>query len=101
MQIEVKLQCLDPSLLGFDYLYSLHAAIMKCLTTTHSGLAREIHNGIHKNRAKLICFSPFNGGKAVTVEGEKRKKLQLGRYTWFRIASPIPEFLNAIGESQR
>ena len=99
MQIEIKSQCLDHRSLGFDYLYSLHATIMKSLTATHPELAQEIHDGIHKDRAKLICFSPFNGGKAVAVKGEKRKQLLLGGYTWFRIASPIPEFLNALGES--
>lgn len=99
MQIEVQLRCVDNKAISFDYLYSLHSAIMGCLSASHAPLAHDIHDGIHKNRAKLICFSPFNGGKAVAVPGEKRKKLQLGPRTYFRIASPIPEFLNAIGES--
>ncbi|MCM8536724.1 MAG: CRISPR-associated endoribonuclease Cas6 [Lentisphaeraceae bacterium] len=99
MQYEIQLRCLDDKTLSFDYLYPLYSAIMRSLTLSHSSLAKEIHDGIHKNRVKLFCFSPLNGGKSVVVEGQKRKQLQIEGRTWFRISSPIPEFLNAISES--
>lgn len=99
MQIEIQLRSDGEQVISFDHHHSLYSAIMHSLTKLNETLAREIHDGIHKNRVKLICFSPLNGGKAFEVSGETRKQLKLDKKTWFRIASPIPEFFNSIAEA--
>lgn len=102
MQIEIKLVSAENSLLGFDYLYQLHSALMQTLTCRNPELAKEIHDGSHENRLKMFVFSPFSSSpqpQLVQVEGEKRKRMLLGDKIWFRLASPWPEFLNAAGES--
>lgn len=102
MQIEIRLAPHEESLLSFDYLYALHAAIMKTIDSFRPEMAESLHEGVHKNKMKLFTFSPLNSyplPKLVQVEGESRKRMLLGQKVWFRIASPWPELLNSIGES--
>jgi len=102
MQIEIKLVPSEKSLLGFDYLYPMHSALMRTLSSRNPELAHELHDGSHENRLKMFVFSPLSSSpvpKLVQVEGETRKRMLLGEKIWFRLASPWPEFLNAAGES--
>ncbi|MFA7231569.1 MAG: CRISPR-associated endoribonuclease Cas6 [Victivallaceae bacterium] len=102
MQIEIKLVPAEKSILGFDYLYQMHSALMTTLTSRNPDLAKDLHEGSHENRMKMFVFSPLNSTptpKLVQVEGEERKRMLLGEKIWFRIASPWPEFLNSLGES--
>lgn len=101
MQIEIMSRPLEESPLGFDYLYGLHSALLDCLTKRQPALAKELHDGAHRDRLKMFTFSPFNSmpkPQLVQVDGEKRKRLLLGCRVWFRVASPWPELLNALGE---
>lgn len=101
MQIEIQLTPTDQSLLHFDYLYGLHSLLIKTINDFYPAFAKNLHDGIHKERIKLFSFSPLNSNslELKAVEGEKRKRMLLGSRVWFRIASPWPEFLNTLGES--
>lgn len=101
MQIEISLAPQEDSLLGFDYLYGLHSVLMHCLTKAKVELANDLHDGNHRNRIKLFCFSPLNSmpqPQLVQVANDKRKRMLLGKRVWFRISSPWPELLNSLGE---
>ncbi|MDD5697882.1 MAG: CRISPR-associated endoribonuclease Cas6 [Victivallaceae bacterium] len=101
MQIEITLAPNEASMLSFDYLHGLHSALMHCLTSVQPELAGELHDGEHRNRLKLFTFSPLSSSpkpQLVQLENESRKKMLLGKRVWFRIASPWPELLNALGE---
>ena len=101
MQIEIQLKSADQRLLHFDYLYGLHSLLIKTINDFYPSFAKDLHDGIHKERIKLFSFSPLNSHSIAlkAVDGEKRKRMLLGDRVWFRIASPWPEFLNTLGES--
>ncbi|OPY88929.1 MAG: CRISPR associated protein Cas6 [Smithella sp. PtaU1.Bin162] len=102
MQLEIKLKTKKDAIIKFDYLYEMHSALMSKIMNYNPDMAKELHEGKHKNRIKLFVFSPLNSmpnPRLVDIEGEKRKRMMLGERLWFRIASPIPEFLNTLGEA--
>ncbi len=102
MQIEVKMDSLDTGIITYDYLYSMSAMLKTVLTQAQPELVKELYEGRHKERIKLFTFSPLNSWpqpKSVQIDGEKRKKMLLGERVWFRIASPWPELLNALGQA--
>ncbi len=102
MQIEIKLAPAEPVPIRFDYLYPMYSALMRNLTSHHPELAHELHDGAHENRLKMFVFSPLSSSpspRLVQLEHESRKRVLFGGRVWFRIASPWPEFLNALAES--
>jgi len=102
MQIEVKMKSLDTGIITHDYLYPMAAMLKTVLTQTQPNLTEEIYEGRHKDRIKLFTFSPLNsypGPKSVQVAGAKRRQMLLGEKIWFRLASPWPELLNALGQA--
>jgi len=102
MQLEITLNAVEESLMGFDYQYEFHSMLMQKLSTTQPELAADLHDGKHRNRIKLFVFSPLNSlpnPKLVQVENESRKRMLLGEKIWFRLASPVPEFINNLAEA--
>ncbi|MEA2012462.1 MAG: CRISPR-associated endoribonuclease Cas6 [Verrucomicrobiota bacterium] len=102
MQIEIKIKPRDNEIISHDYLYSMSTMLKNVLSQIAPEFSTELHAGIHQNKIKLFTFSPLNsfpGPKSVQIEGEKRKQMLLGQRIWFRIASPWPELLNALGQA--
>ena len=102
MQIEIKMEALDNGIIDYNYLYPMASMLKTVLSEARPELAQDLYQGVHKEKIKLFTFSPlssFPNPKSVQIDGEKQKKMLLGKRSWFRIASPWPELLNTIGQA--
>ncbi|NQZ58099.1 MAG: hypothetical protein HRT88_11635 [Lentisphaeraceae bacterium] len=87
---------MDDELIKYDYFYSLHSMLMTALSTVNPDLAKELHDGEHRQKIKMWGFSALSSTpkpKRVNVNGEKRDRMLLGQRVYFRINSPWPELL--------
>jgi CRISPR-associated endoribonuclease Cas6 len=93
---------MNNELMTHDYLYAMSSMLKSLLYETAPEFSEELYKGLHKDKMKLLTFSPLNSfpkPKSVQIEGETRKKMLLGKRIWFRIASPWPELLNSLGQA--
>lgn len=107
MQLEIFLHPEMPVRLPFSYYPQLSAAVYSAMDSANPAFAGELHEGQdHKNRIKLFAFSPLysrfcavhGGGKGSHREPSADAYLLFKGKTQFRLCSPWPELMNAVGE---
>jgi CRISPR/Cas system endoribonuclease Cas6 (RAMP superfamily) len=113
MQLLIEIQADLPVSLPFSYYSWLSAAMYHSMGAVHPEFAAHLHDGDeHKNRIKLFGFTPLHsremevhrGGPGshhppeTEQESSKRPHLRFKGRTAFRLFSPWPELVNAVGE---
>lgn len=101
MQIELQLSCSENRVLSFDYCHELSAAFYSALDRTFPALAKELHDGSHRNRIKLFVLSLFNSdpGPEPVKLPNGTTGLKFGPRIWMRFASLWPELVYHMAEA--
>ncbi len=102
MQLNIQLNVETPVFLPFDYNYKLASNLYHLILKSDEKLGTNIHNGDDfKSRIKLFCFSPLHSKimevKQSTTDNGDSGLIFKGASS-FRVATPWPELLNALGE---
>lgn len=101
MQIELQLFCRGNDVLAFDYYHELGSALYQTLDRAFPALARELHDGKHRDRIKLFVFSPLSSDPK-PVFGELPngiRGLKFGSRVWMRFASIWPEMVYHLADA--
>lgn len=112
MQLAVTIAPVGPARLPFFYQQFLSAALYQALAIVQPDFALELHEGkLHQNRIKLFGFSPLRSRHMTVTRGGKGSHLPNGHgngneapslliegEATFRLFSPWPELMSAVGE---
>ena len=101
MQINLQFSSSGENLLSFNYQYELASALYQTLTARAPSLAKELHDGTHRNRIKLFVFSLFSSEPKPepTKLPDGRSGLKFGSQVWMRFGSIWPELLYQMADA--